>query len=242
MSKKLIALIFYFFLHSAFAQSVPLLINYQGMLTDSEGKPLVGTKKLTFNIYASADATDLIWGPQVFTTVPLINGQFNVILGTTDTAGRSLATAFSGSNRYLGIIVDNGTEIIPRQQVLSAPYAMKSMNADNAINATNADHATNATNANMLGNGVVTINNNNVGVGTLSPSVKLDVAGQIRSREGTIIYSCPALLPISCHASSSCQSMCTGQLQINKSTCTRRGSSGVPTEVACTLVGRLVAP
>ena len=64
MSKKLIALIFYFFLHSAFAQSVPLLINYQGMLTDSEGKPLAnGTKKLTFNIYDEAGVKK--WGPQV---------------------------------------------------------------------------------------------------------------------------------------------------------------------------------
>ncbi|MCK5355240.1 MAG: hypothetical protein KAJ63_08990 [Methyloprofundus sp.] len=130
MTKKLIALIFYFCIHSAFAQSVPPLINYQGMLTDSEGNPAVGTKRLTFNIYASAGATDPIWGPQIFTTVPLINGQFNVILGTTDTTGRSLVTAFDGSNRYLGIAVDNGAEMTPRQQVLSAPYAIEAENAN----------------------------------------------------------------------------------------------------------------
>ncbi|MCK5355241.1 MAG: tail fiber protein [Methyloprofundus sp.] len=133
MTKKLIALIFYFCIHSALAQSVPPLINYQGMLTDSEGKPLVGTKNLTFNIYASADATDLIWGPQVFTTVPLINGQFNVILGTTDTVGRSLVTAFGESNRFLGIKVGDETEITPRQQVLSSPYAIKAGHHSNII-------------------------------------------------------------------------------------------------------------
>ncbi|MCK5355242.1 MAG: tail fiber protein [Methyloprofundus sp.] len=131
MTKKLIALIFYFCIHSAFAQPVPPLINYQGLLTDSEGLPLAnGTKKLTFNIYDEAGVKK--WGPQVFPSVPVINGYFNVILGPVKTDANgvpdqnslSILDAFNSSNRYLGVTVENGTEVMPRQQILSTPYAL----------------------------------------------------------------------------------------------------------------------
>lgn len=108
--------------HSA---SVPPLINYQGMLTDAQGQPVAsGIKKLTFNIYDAVTGDGLIWGPQVFDSVPVINGMFNVILGTTDTGGRSILDVFGGDARFLGITIDSSSEITPRQQILSAPYAM----------------------------------------------------------------------------------------------------------------------
>ena len=106
------------------AQSVPPLVNYQGLLTDANGQGLQGTKKLEFNIYDAVMGGSNVWGPQVFSSVPVINGQFNVILGTTDTGGRSIANAFSESQRYLGIKVDDGAEIAPRQQILSTPYTV----------------------------------------------------------------------------------------------------------------------
>ncbi len=131
--------------------SVPPLISYQGMLTDADGKPMTGTKKLTFNIYDSATGTTVVWVPQVFDSVPLIGGRFSVILGTTtDTAGRSITGAFSSGTRYLGITVDTSAEIAPRQQILSTPFAMQSAKADYATkagSATNADYATKAGNA-----------------------------------------------------------------------------------------------
>ncbi|MCK5355243.1 MAG: hypothetical protein KAJ63_09005 [Methyloprofundus sp.] len=140
MTKKLIALLFCLFIHSALAEPVPPLINYQGMLTDSEGKPLAnGTKKLTFNIYDEAGVKK--WGPQVFPSVPIINGYFNVILGPVKTDANgvpdqnslSILDAFNSSNRFLGITVDNGVEIMPRQQILSTPYAIKAEKAGNGI-------------------------------------------------------------------------------------------------------------
>jgi len=81
----------------------------------------------------------------------------------------------------------------------------------------------------------------NIGLGK-NPTSKLDVAGQIRASGGKIIYSCPALMPSSCDAATVCQSMCVGQLQINKSTCTHRHYGGGASEKKCTVVGRLVAP
>jgi hypothetical protein len=100
------------------------------MLTDANGQGLRGTKKLEFNIYDAATGGGNVWGPQVFSSVPVINGQFNVILGTTDTDGRSIAGVFGTSQRFLGIEVNNSPEIAPRQQILSTPYAIK---ADNGV-------------------------------------------------------------------------------------------------------------
>ena len=112
--------------------SVPPLVNYQGMLTDANGNPLTGSKKLEFNLYDAPLGGNKVWGPQVFATVPLVNGMFNVILGTIDTEGRSIAEAFGAKDRYLGITVDGGTELAPRQQILSAPFAISSKSANDS--------------------------------------------------------------------------------------------------------------
>ncbi len=152
---------------------VPALINYQGTLKDAQGQPIASdTRKLTFNIYNEVTGEGLIWGPQIFNTVPVINGIFNVILGSTDTAGRSITQAFSEQNRFLGITIDDDVESTPRQQILSAPFAL------------NAERADNAKMADMLGagvvrvrEGVVDISNSNVGIGVTSPESKLMVSG-----------------------------------------------------------------
>jgi len=123
---------------TAYAQqetSVPPLINYQGMLTDANGNPLSGTKKLTFNIYDAAAGGNVVWGPQVFESVPMINGRFNVILGTTDNNGKLITDAFGSKDRYLGIKVDSNSEIAPRQQILSTPFAVRAEHAAKADNA-----------------------------------------------------------------------------------------------------------
>ncbi len=107
--------------------SVPPLMNYQGKLTDEGGGALEGTHDLTFNIYAEPVASGgetPVWGPQVFTAVTLVDGRFNVIL-STDTGDRSIAEAFGDAERFLGVQVDEGAEVSPRQQILSAPYALK---------------------------------------------------------------------------------------------------------------------
>ncbi len=120
---------------------VPPLINYQGQLTDANGNPQTGTKKLEFNIYDASSGGNKIWGPQVFSDVPLIGGRFNVMLGSTDAGGNSISTAFGASSRFLGIKVDNGKEVAPRQQILSTPFAIQALSASNADNAVNAVYA-----------------------------------------------------------------------------------------------------
>jgi hypothetical protein len=148
---KKIQFIFFIFLvfyipGSISAQEIitPPLVNYQGTLSDSDDNPLSGNKKMEFAIYDAPTGGNLIWGPQVFNAVPLIDGKFNVILGTTDTSGRSISEAFRQKDRYLGITVENQSEISPRQQILSAPFAVQAEYAAKADHATEADHARNA--------------------------------------------------------------------------------------------------
>ncbi len=139
------------------AESVPPLINYQGRLTDTDSKPVTGTKKLTVNIYDAVSGGNLLWGPQVFPTVPVINGYFNIILGPVETDGSGVAlangdsinTAFTGGvNCYLQVQVDAEPVTVPRQRILSVPYAVQAQVAGAVVE----QGVTTA----MLGDGAVT--------------------------------------------------------------------------------------
>lgn len=109
----------------AFAQSVPPLMNYQGHLTNATGQPLAtGQYTLTFNVYNVPTAGTAVWGPQAI-LADVIDGYFNVVLSMDSTGGDSIADAFSAQPRYVGIAVNAGAQMLPRQQVLSAPFAFR---------------------------------------------------------------------------------------------------------------------
>lgn len=113
--------------------AVPNLINYQGRLTDTSGQPQSGPVTLTFNVYSAATGGAPLWGPQVFANTPLVDGYFNVILGT-DTGSRVVGTAFAQTAAaYLDIQVGANPPITPRQQILSAPYAIATDYTTNAL-------------------------------------------------------------------------------------------------------------
>lgn len=123
----------------ALAQPVPALINYQGQLTDATGASLpTADYTLTFSIHDAASGGNLVWGPQIFDgrsgagygpKLPVVQGYFNVMLGPVDTANRSLADAFTAATRYVEIRVGSNSPIAPRQQILSAPFALMAGNA-----------------------------------------------------------------------------------------------------------------
>src|SRR6266576_1731064 len=131
---------------TALAQSVPSLINYQGRLTDQTGAPLaVGSYGIEFRLWDSPTATAtnyLIWAQKRNGAVQA-NGVFDVILGAAGgsaipgAATNDLASAFGSSNRFLGVTVvsSNGvsvpsaSEILPRQQLLSVPFALETQTA-----------------------------------------------------------------------------------------------------------------
>lgn len=126
------------------AQTVPPLMNYQGRLTSDAGAPLAdGTYRLAFRLYTNAVPTTdpandpVIWGREY--DVSLIGGGFNVVLGAAgagpvseSTAVNDLSFAFGDANRFLELRivrdaagVEVNRPILPRQQLLSAPYALQ---------------------------------------------------------------------------------------------------------------------
>jgi hypothetical protein len=135
------------------AQSVPKLINYQGRLTKADGKTPIddGTYGVQFRLWNKPLPTDagnqLVWGAEY--QVALLDGQFNVILGapggTVISGGgvNDLSFAFGDGERFLGLTiskdksgaaVSSAQEILPRQQLLSVPYALQAASvADGAI-------------------------------------------------------------------------------------------------------------
>jgi microcystin-dependent protein len=84
----------------------------------------------------------------------LVQGYFNVMLGPLDTAARPLTGAFVGATRFLEIKVGTNNPISPRQQILSAPYALSAANAGTAASAVSVVAA--AVNTPALADGAVT--------------------------------------------------------------------------------------
>ena len=97
----------------------PLKINFQGRLEES-GQPAEGAKNFVFKIYDALSAGSLVWTSQA-QSVPVTNGVFSVLLETGTPVNLSTG-AFAGA-RYVEITVD-GVPLSPRQEMVSAPYAM----------------------------------------------------------------------------------------------------------------------
>ncbi len=65
--------------------AAPKLMNYQGTLADKDGEPLATKEyKISVKIFNKSEKKDstLLWGPQTFDKVPVVDGKFNVILIT----------------------------------------------------------------------------------------------------------------------------------------------------------------
>ena len=107
---------------------IPKMINYQGMLTQSNGTTPVpnGNYNLTFKIYGSLAGTDSLWR-EYHSNVPVTNGLFNVILGSITTLNLPFDTTY-----WLGIKVGTDSELSPRIRLTSMGYAYRAQWADTA--------------------------------------------------------------------------------------------------------------
>lgn len=109
------------------AASVPGEVNYQGQILNAAGTPLAtGNYTLTFTLFDAAQGGVVVWGPYTNSAVAVVDGSFNVVLPARDYLSRTLAAAAVNSPRFLELAVGNNPPIAPRQQLLSAPYALNS--------------------------------------------------------------------------------------------------------------------
>jgi hypothetical protein len=135
----------------AYAQTTEF--TYQGQMTNSS-TPATGVFDFEFALFDTAFGGAQIGSTLTRSGVSVNAGIFSVNL--------DFGQAFPGGTRFLEIRVRQSgggsyTLLSPRQPVSSAPYSIKSLNADSAqtaVNATNATNATNAANATTAANAI----------------------------------------------------------------------------------------
>jgi hypothetical protein len=165
------------------AQAQTTAFNFQGRLNDGNN-PANGRYDLQFKLF---DA--IAGGNQVGATVDrpnllLINGVFSTTLDFG-------SAAFSGGDRFIEIslrpsvpanVTPNAFIILgARQQIMSVPYSVKSLNATNADNATNAVNSTNATNAANATNAQTAVNSQQLGGVAASQFVQKGGVGTVKA-------------------------------------------------------------
>jgi hypothetical protein len=117
---------------------VPAAFSYQGYLTDSVGNPVSGEWTITFSFYPSAIGGEPFFEETVDVTTEL--GLFTALLGV-DPGNTILPELFAAGQAHLELAIETeiGPVLLePRQQVVSNPYAMYSLAAEQCEEASNA--------------------------------------------------------------------------------------------------------
>jgi hypothetical protein len=153
------------------ALAIPTTLNYQGYLREPDGSLTTGTYGITAKIYNIATGGS----PLYTTTLPVVtvrDGLFNIVLGDDPALPSSV---FASAPLYIGISLDGGAELIPRQRLHAVPWAFQASTlisnatvqglTSNGNVTVNGDTAMNG-NAAVTGNAI--INGNVVITGTLS--------------------------------------------------------------------------
>lgn len=110
------------------ASIVPPLVNFKGILTDVNGKPLTGTVGVTFYLYKDSEGGAPLW-METQNVQPDKSGRYTVSLGATTSTGLPTDVFVSGEARWLGVQSEGQAEQ-PRVLLLSVPYALKAGDAE----------------------------------------------------------------------------------------------------------------
>lgn len=119
--------------HSSFGANAPLIIPFQGRLTNQQGVPYTtGQYTIVFNIYSQAIGGTTQWTER-HEKVGVTNGMISVFLGSITSLPTTVGNppvAFFSTTRYLGITVDADDnaatadpEMVPRQMIIPAFHA-----------------------------------------------------------------------------------------------------------------------
>ncbi len=190
------------------AESVVLrLIRYSGAVRDPLGQPRTGAVGITFAFYGDGQGGAPLW---LETQAVALDeqGRYTVLLGAESNDGLPLELFASGQARWLGIQVQGEAEQ-PRVLLVSVPYALKAADAemlggrpasafalapsaaeegespiaptkDVVTAAGTTNFVAKFTGTESLADSQIFDNATNVGIGTTSPTNKLQVNGSIR--------------------------------------------------------------
>jgi hypothetical protein len=106
---------------------VPQLVNFSGVLTDLNGKPLNNITGMTFLLYKEEQGGAPLW-IETQNVQPNKTGHYTVMLGATTSTGLPADIFVGGEARWLAVQPQGQTEQ-PRVMLLSVPYALKAVDA-----------------------------------------------------------------------------------------------------------------
>jgi hypothetical protein len=109
------------------ASVVPTLVNFSGVLTDANGKPLTGTVGATFFLYKDQQGGAPLW-LETQNVQADKSGHYSVMLGSAGGHGLPPELFASGEARWLGVQAQGQAEQ-PRVMLLAVPYALKAGDA-----------------------------------------------------------------------------------------------------------------
>lgn len=127
--------------------TIPYMIGFQGRLTDTNGNPITGSKQFIFRICDALTAGNIKWSETQ--AVQVINGVYNVQIGSVTNGGIPAGTFEVTESRWLEINIEN-ENLVPRSQLISQPYAYVSERAYGVIGTT-------ITSANIVNNAITPI-------------------------------------------------------------------------------------
>ncbi|MDB5034548.1 MAG: hypothetical protein JWQ98_1789, partial [Chlorobi bacterium] len=139
---------------------VPRVINYQGVLTDLNGKPVIdGNRTVVVKLYDAAVGGNILFSETQ--TVRFARGVFNVTVGAVTPIPSSLTFDHP---YFLGVSVESNPELTPRTAFASAPYAVRSASAAVADSLSSNAKVVTGINGqigalNVIGSGTVTVTN-----------------------------------------------------------------------------------
>jgi hypothetical protein len=136
--RTLFSLVVMFSIISVAMGDVPNQLHYNGFATDGAGDPMncpnaiecATSFDLKFRVYSEAEGGAVFW-EETHSAVSFYSGSFHVVLGTVTPID---ATLLDG-DRWLGVKVNDNEEMLPRQKLLSAAYAIRAGTVENAENA-----------------------------------------------------------------------------------------------------------
>jgi hypothetical protein len=107
---------------------VPRLVNYSGVLTDINGKPLTGVVGVTFTLYQDSEGGTPLW-MEIQNVAMSKSGRYSVMLGSTSSEGLPQDVFVTGEARWLGVRAEEQAEQ-PRVLLVAVPYALKAGDAE----------------------------------------------------------------------------------------------------------------
>lgn len=127
MKKQLLLFVLIFSFRWLLAQ-VPQTLSYQGLLTDATGVPVAnGSYNVTFNFYTEATGGTVVQS-RTINGVTTYQGLFTTIIGNSQGGSsnaplNNLNPALGSTQYFIGLQVNNGTELSPRVALTAVPYA-----------------------------------------------------------------------------------------------------------------------